>query len=186
MRRFWGRIILMYTFYIRFCFPWIPGLAFEYIWIYTERRNRNRQLAYQHTMPIWVLFDRNFVCCDWCIYSSRGIAYSFPVLDWSHISLTMQVIQTFNFSTISVLSVDYYDHLTITYSWMRREMPSAPKKEIKRPIARFGSEGCNAGNPADLKSLLAQCVGYESSNRTQANAWSWINWMFEISFEMLK
>lgn len=98
----------------------------------------------------------------------------------------MQVIQTFNFSTISVLSVDYYDRLTITYSWMRREMPSAPKKEIKRRIARFGSEGCNAGNPADLKSLLSQCIGYESSSRTQSNAWSWINWMFEISFEMLK
>lgn len=47
----------------------------------------------------------------------------------------------------------------------RARMCPAPKKEIKRPIARFGSEGCNAGNPADLKSLLAQCIEYESSNR---------------------
>lgn len=71
-------------FLFRFCFPWIPGLAFEYIWVRIHRRrNRNRQLECQQTMPIWVLFDRNFVCRDWCIYSSRGIAYSFSVLDWS-------------------------------------------------------------------------------------------------------
>lgn len=43
-------------------------------------------------------------------------------------------------------------------------MSTVPKEEIRRSLSQFGNEGCNAGNPADLKRLLAQ---YNAPNTSQ-------------------